>query len=125
MAINVISNFRNKPQMTIRDGFIAYPAPGYFPFALLPISKRWLFWPVEDRNYIVVSSAIVTVSGPSGLLPVVIPYKGFSEGMGPLVVFEVQIPPSNKDEVYHVTISGLIVVPSLETVSYDVIIFNT
>ena len=123
MAINVINYFRNSPQMKIRDDFIAYPAPGYFPFALLPSSKRWLFWPIQQQDKIRTSNAVVDVSGPDGSIPVNVCYKGYTQ-FGPIVVFEVVIPPLTKDETYTVTISGLTGVPSLETVAYDVIVFN-
>ena len=124
MAINVITYFRNQPQMPTRDNFIAYPAPGYFPFALLPNSKRWLFWPIIDHGYINLNDAVVEVNGPNGFIPVKITYKSYSE-LGPVVVFEVTIPPSNYDVTYNVMIMGLKGIPIFEgVVSYDVIIFN-
>ncbi len=92
---------------TPRDGFVAWPSPGYFPDAVVP--QRWSFNPTETVDF---SAAQVTLTGPSGTVPTTIVHKTS------YLVFETDVPSSVKsDATYRVTITG---VSDGRTRTYDV-----
>ena len=95
------------PAVTPRDGFVAWPSPGYFPDAVVP--ERWSFAPAETVNF---SSAQVTLQGPSGIVPTTIVHNSS------YLVFETKVSSSVKsDTTYSVVITG---VSDGRTRTYDV-----
>lgn len=84
------------PAVTPRDGYVAWPNPGYFPDAVLP--QRWSFHPVESVDF---SSAQVTLTGPSGAVATTVVHRsGY-------LVFETPVAASvTADTTYSVTITG-------------------
>ena len=88
---------------TPRDGFISWPPSGYVPDAVL--YRRWSF--SLDGNDVSFANATVTVTGPTGSLPVTIDDR--SEFLEAGIVFIPELP-SNKvtsDTVYTVNITGI------------------
>lgn len=99
------------PAATPRDGFVAWPSPGYFPDAVVP--ERWSFTPTETVNF---SAAQVSLTGPSGAVPTTIVHSDS------YLVFETNVPSSVKaDTTYRVTITG---VSDGRTRSYDVTLID-
>ena len=95
------------PAATPRDGFVAWPSPGYFPDAVVP--QRWSFTPTETVNF---SAAQVTLTGPTGTVPTSIVHADS------YIVFETNVSSSvTTDTTYRVTITG---VSDGRTRSYDV-----
>jgi uncharacterized protein YkwD len=84
------------PAVTPRDGYVAWPNPGFFPDAVLP--QRWSFHPVESVDF---SSAQVTLTGPSGAVATTIVHRsGY-------LVFETPVSGSvTADTTYSVAITG-------------------
>ena len=88
---------------TPRDGFISWPPSGYVPDAVL--YRRWSF--SLNGNDVSFANATVTVTGPTGPLPVTIDDR--SEFLEAGIVFIPELP-SNKvtsDTVYTVSITGI------------------
>lgn len=86
-----------------RDGFISWPPSGYVPDAVL--YRRWSF--SLDGNDVSFANAAVTVTGPTGSIPVTIDDR--SEFLEAGIVF-IPALPSNKvtsDTVYTVNITGI------------------
>ena len=129
-VIDTTSVVSNKEGLQFRDGYLAWPPPGYFPYLQLPLrSDRWSFYPYDD-NYDF-TMATVEVEGPVGVLDVTIVNNKITEKYGSLLVFEVEIPKPAKndftDAPYTVTINDIrsyteTSVPS--SITYTVTVLN-
>ena len=124
-AVNVMDNYAEIDSMPIRDNGIFWPPPGYFPYALLPKSKRWSYWPFHENN--IFTQSTVTVTNNSGQLPVTIVFNDDTQ-FGTIIVFEVTVPliPPIQDEIYTVIINNIYdknrnLVPPI---TYNVILMN-
>ncbi|MFZ9445196.1 MAG: CAP domain-containing protein [Ilumatobacteraceae bacterium] len=84
------------PAATPRDGYVAWPNPGYFPDAVVP--ERWSFTPAGTTDF---SAAQVSVTGPSGAVAATIVHAAGH------LVFETKVPASvTADSPYRVSITG-------------------
>jgi hypothetical protein len=72
-AMYVIGGFTTRTILP----FVAWPAQGYFPYQTLPSSKRWSF-SVDQADF---SSATVMVTGPDGIVTVVLEplFNGYAD----------------------------------------------
>ena len=123
MAVNVIKNMLSSPRGT-RDGVISWPPAGFFPYRLLPPSRRWHYWPYSSK--MVFTNAAVTVTGPTGLVTgVKVVFRGDpNDTRFRYIVFEVPtMSLSTLDRIYTVVISG-ITGDTESMVTYQVIIIN-
>ena len=121
MCVNVVQYFYGANFPT-RDGVISWPPLGYFPFRLLPGSKRWHYFPYASNMDF--TNAVVTVTGPIGLIIDVKKVFGGDSQFGNYIVFEVPtIVLSTQDRIYTVVINGITGSP-IDIVTYQVIIIN-
>jgi uncharacterized protein YkwD len=107
----------------LRDGFVAWPPPGYVPVAMRP-RVDWSF-SLSGANF---SAATVTVNGPNGAEAVTVskPANGYGlptlawrfgpSGSGPT------LPGPSGDFRYTITISGVTVSGQTRTFTYDVVL---
>ena len=124
LAMNVIDYIYKGVSLPRRDGFVAWPPPGYVPYPALPTMS---FYPYNNNyNF---TTCTVTVEGPDGPLTSTIIQKTPGD-FGAFLVWENQVPKpaaDDGDSTYVVTISGIKgrngkVVPASHT--YTVIILN-
>ncbi|MBI4159598.1 hypothetical protein HY504_00325 [Candidatus Wolfebacteria bacterium] len=108
-----------------RDGFVAWPPPGYFPLPLVP--RRWsLFYEVPCVNGVPdfraadFRSATVTVSRNGSLIPVTIEDRGRSITSIAFVPDSIALAESETT----VTISNVLVGDSPRTFTYTVKVFE-
>jgi hypothetical protein len=85
-----------------RDGFIAWPPPGYVPAYV--VYPRWSFTSVAQED---LSNAVVTLTGPNGLVPVNYDYRSNGRIVFVPVGFERAPLKFLSDWTYNVTISGI------------------
>ena len=108
LVMNVIDYIYTGLCYPRRDGFVAWPPPGYFPYPALPLkSNRWSFYPYND--YYDFTTATVTVVGPIGPLTSTIINRDPGD-FGPYLVWENKVPQPDMntgDTPYIVTISGI------------------
>ena len=112
-VIGIEENNRNFPE------FIAYPPKGYIPKPL--VFGRWSF-AIPGANF---SNSTVTMTGPSGQVPlkIVSTKTGYGDNT---IVWEPQnitYPSGSEDIIYRITIDNILNATK-KTISYNVIIIN-
>ena len=92
----------NWQSTTSRDGFVAWPPPGYVPSAT--VYPRWSFTTFGNENF---SNASVTVTGPNG--PLAVSYDHQAQGRIVFVPAGFERAPLKKsaDETYNVNVTGV------------------
>ena len=92
----------NWQSTTSRDGFVAWPPPGYVPSAT--VYPRWSLTTFGNENF---SNASVTVTGPNG--PLAVSYDYQSQGRIVFVPAGFERAPLKKsaDETYNVNVTGV------------------
>ncbi len=113
------------PRPTTRDGFVAWPPPGYVPYQV--VFARWSF-AYPGANF---DQSTVSMTDPGGdPVPVSIALLDQQYGENTLVWIPFGLadsanwPQPAGDTVYHVTIGNVKLGETLRSFSYDVIIFD-
>ena len=115
------------PRPTVRDGFVAWPPPGYVPYQV--VFQRWSF-SYEDANF---SSATVTMTKNGGAVPVELEplFNGYGENTIVWVPENLDgdasvnlWPRPTSDVNYTVNINNVIIDGTATNFSYDVTVFD-
>lgn len=110
-----------------RDGFVAWPPPGYIPYPVVPV--RWSF-ALPDADF---TSATVTVTRGAVSVPVTVePFPEFWAGEPGITWRETALdgdlpydwPAPLTDTTYHVSIQGVSVNDAEESFTYEVIVMD-
>lgn len=92
----------NWQSTTSRDGFVAWPPPGYVPSAT--VYPRWSFTTFGNENF---SNASVTVTGPNGPLAVSYDHQAQRRIVFVPAGFERAPLKKSADETYNVNVTGV------------------
>jgi uncharacterized protein YkwD len=127
-ALVVLDGVNNGIARSARDGFVAWPYPGYIPHTLVP-QRFSVSHPAANF-----SNSIVTATHDGATLNVVVEHRNGNYGEGPAIVFTLDkagrsmskggFVTADLEKPIRIRITNTLINNQLQEISYDVIPFN-